>query len=274
MTDDAPAVRARPSRSAHITATVLLVLGAVALVAGTAQFGSALVGAGGVVGNPVFANARRLPHAQALQQLASGYPVSVMFVLFWLLLGLLLAGAYALMLRALYRRAPTATILAGAFLGGSIIAGLLVGTSVLKVAEFAIQAGAATAAEQEWLRAGVNFMNQLHLFYVSGWLLATGLGWIFLGAAARAAGQATRRPGTLLATAGGGIVLSVAARTLLPVAGPAAPAAVVALGEPLSSVGFGAGLLATGLLLRALPRLRRTRPASDAPPPLRLVERR
>jgi hypothetical protein len=235
------------------TSVTLLVLGGIALVAGAVQWLPSLLRVASLVDNPVFGNARRLPHEQTMLHLADTYATSVVIVVPWLLLTLLLAGAYAMLLRRLYATSPQQTTLAAMFLGGSVLCALLIATSVLKVAEFAVQANAASAAEQEWLRAGVNFMNQLHLFYVSGWMLAAAAGWAFLGYGALAAGPLAARGARLLLTGGVLLGVSAAARMVLPAFEPQTAAVLVGLTEPLASVAFGAALIGSGWLLRSVP---------------------
>jgi hypothetical protein len=231
----------------------LLLLGGIALAAGALQWVPSLLRAASPVDNPVFGNVRRLPHEATMLRLADTYATSVAIIVPWLLLTLLLAAAYAMLLRRLYRTSPQHTTLAAFFLGGSVLCALLIATSVLKVAEFTVQANAATAAEREWLLAGINFMNQLHLFYVSGWMLAAAAGWSFLGYGALAAGPMASRGARLLLAGGALLGVSVAARTVLPVFEPQTAAALVGLTEPLSSVAFGAALIGGGLLLRSVP---------------------
>jgi hypothetical protein len=231
----------------------LLLLGGVALAAGALQWVPSLLRAASPVNNPVFGNARRLHHEETMLHLADTYAVSVAIVVPWLLLTLLLAAAYAMLLRRLYRTSPQHTTLAALFLGGSVLCALLIATSVLKVAEFAVQANTANSVEQEWLLSGINFMNQLHLFYVSGWMLAAAAGWSFLGYGALATGVSALRGARLLL--GGGVLLgiSAAARMTLPAFEPQTAAFLVGLTEPLASVAFGAALIGGGLLLRSVP---------------------
>jgi hypothetical protein len=242
-----------PGNGERALSVSLLLLGGVALAAGALQWVPSLLRATSPVHNPVFGNARRLPHEEAMLHLADTYAVSVAIVVPWLLLTLLLAAAYAMLLRRLYRTSPQHTTLAALFLGGSVLCALLIATSVLKVAEFTVQSNAASSVEQEWLLAGINFMNQLHLFYVSGWMLAAAAGWSFLGYGALAAGGSAA-PGARLLL-GGGVLLAVsaAARMLLPAFGPQTPAILVGITEPLASVAFGAALIGGGLLLRSVP---------------------
>jgi hypothetical protein len=252
MTTEARPVH-EPGNGERTMSISLLGLGGIALVAGALQWLPSLWRAASPVDNPVFGNARRLPHEETMLHLADTYAMSVAIIVPWLLLTLLLAAAYAMLLRRLFRTSPQHTILAAIFLGGSVLCGLLIATSVLKVAEFAVQANAAAAAEQEWLGAGVNFMNQLHLFYVSGWMLAASAGWAFLGYGALAAGPMAARGARLLLAGGVLLGVSAAARTLLPAFEPHAAALLVGLTEPLSSVAFGAALIGSGLLLRSVP---------------------
>lgn len=56
-----------------------------------------------------------------------------------------------------------------------------------------------TPEQQTWLRDGINFLNQLHLISVWGWLLCLGLGFVFVGAGTLAA----HLPSRLIRLAGG-----------------------------------------------------------------------
>jgi hypothetical protein len=241
------------SRGVAVIAHVFGVLGVAGIVAGALQLAGTVTADGGAL-NPVFDNARRLPHVQAIQSLASGYPVSFTIVAAWYLAVVLLTILLVALVRAVHRRAPAAALTAGIFVAGAAISGLLIGTSVLKVAELAVQAAAASGAEQEWLRAGVNFMNQLHLFFVSGWQLSLALAWIFLGFGAVSWNAQLRVPAASVLIAGAIALASVIARQWLPVYGPEAPRLLVAMTEPLATFAAGAGLAGCTLLWRALPR--------------------
>jgi hypothetical protein len=243
--------RAYGEKGLHFVAHFVGALGIMAILAGAIQtLRVAWHGAGGIA-NPVFENSRRLPHLETLEHLATGHALNFFLVLPWFVIVVMLAILFAELLHRLYHRSPPAVLTAGIFLAGSVVAGLLVGSSVLKVGEFAVQSTGVTAAEQEWVRAGINFLNQLHLFYVSVWFLSTGLGWSFLGMSAMTpVGGATRTGARLVL--GGGLVLivSVLARSWLPTYGTEASTLMVAMSEPLATFGAGLGFVGCMVLWR------------------------
>jgi hypothetical protein len=243
--------RASAGKGLHFVAHVVGALGIVAVLAGAIQtLRVAWQGAAGIA-NPVFDNPRRLPHLETLEHLATGHPLSFFLVLPWFVIVVMLAILFAELLHRLFHRSPPAVLTAGLFLAGSLIAGLLAGSSVLKVSEFAVQSTGVTAAEQEWVSAGINFLNQLHLFYVSAWFLSTGLGWVFLGMSAMRPIEGATRTGARLVLGGGLILIaSVLARSWLPTYGAEASTLMVAMSEPLATLGVGLGFVGCMVLWR------------------------
>jgi hypothetical protein len=242
----------RPHRGLAVCRWVLLVLGGIGVAGAMLQLGRGLLRGAAPIDNPVFANVQRLPHDETLLRHASSYGLDLLILAPWLLLLLVTAYVGAVLLLALFRTAPVAVLVAGAFLGGALLSGLLIFTSLIKVVEFAVQSQAATATEVEWLAAGINYLTQVHIFYVSAWILATGVGWLCVGAAARGMGPAWRR-GSLLLLAGGTLfVTSWVVRLLLPLAGMTAPAVLLGVVEAIPSAAFGCGLLGYASLVANL----------------------
>jgi hypothetical protein len=237
-------------RGHAVSRWILLVVGGLGAIGAAVQFGRGALRGSHRIDNPVFANVQRLPHEQTMLYHASAYGTDLLIILSWLLFLLLTAYVAAVLLHAFYRSAPVAVLVAGALLAGAQIAGLLIATSLQKVVEFVLQSGTAAPAEAAWLAAGVNYLIQLHLFYVSAWIVATGAGWLFLGAAARAAG-APLRGGALLVSAGGVLFLAGAViRALLPFAGATAPAVLLGTAEAVPSAAFALGLIGYATLLQ------------------------
>lgn len=198
--------------------------------------------------NPVFESDQRLGPAGPLAELVAAYPAN-----FWTIVGFsvfltLLAIHFLDVSRRLYPRAPLSSLLAGLFLGASIVMGLMLGLTVLKVSEFAVQAASATAEQQTWLHEGVGFLIQLHLVFVYGWFLFTGLGWLFLGSGSLSGNSAIRRGGVLAIVAGAMVIAGVGARFWLPSYGALAPPLVIASAQHLFEIGMALGFLASGLL--------------------------
>jgi hypothetical protein len=242
----------RPHRGLGVCRWTLLVLGGIGVAGSMLQLGRGLLRGVAPIDNPVFANVQRLPHEETLLVHASSYGIDLLILAPWLLLLLVTAYVGALLLLALFRAAPAAVLVAGAFLGGALLSGLLIFTSLIKVVEFTVQTQTAAAAEVEWLTAGINYLTQVHLFYVSAWILATGIGWLCVGAAARGMGQAWRR-GSLLLLAGGALfVAGWVVRLLLPLAGTTVPAVLLGVVEAVPSAAFGCGLLGYASLIAHL----------------------
>jgi hypothetical protein len=231
---------------------LLLLMGGLGLAGAGFQLGRGLVRGATPVDNPVFTNVQRLPHEQTILYHTSAYGTDLLILSFWLLLLLLTGYVAVVLLHALYQRAPVPVLAAGAFLFGALISGLLIATSLIKVAEFVIQLPTATEAEAVWLTSGINYLMQLHLFYVAAWIFATGVGWLFLAAAARRAGDSYRRGALLLFVGGTLFVAATVLRALLPLAGTTAPGVLIGFVEAVPSAAFGAGLLGYAALLARL----------------------
>jgi hypothetical protein len=231
---------------------LLLLMGGLGLAGAGFQVSRGILRGAAPVDNPVFTNVQRLPHEQTILYHASAYGTDLLILSFWLLFLLLTGYVAAVLLHALYQRAPVPALAAGAFLAGALISGLLIATSLIKVAEFVVQMPTATEAEAAWLTSGINYLMQLHLFYVSAWILATGVGWLFLAAAARSAGDSYRRGALLLFAGGTHFIAATVLRALLPFAGTTAPGVLIGFVEAVPSAAFGAGLLGYAALLGRL----------------------
>lgn len=150
---------------------------------------------------------RRLDPAATVEALLGDYPGNFATVAIFSLFMLVLCIHFMAVVHDLYSHSPVSTLVGGVFLGGSVLFGIALGLTALKINEFALQAarGAAqqepwfTPEQQLWVRDGINFLNQLHLISVWGWLLCLGLGFFFVGAGALAA----HLPSRLIRPAGG-----------------------------------------------------------------------
>lgn len=198
---------------------------------------------------------RRLEPSQTLAGLVHDYPGNFATVVIFSLFMVVLAVHFFALLRDLYRYAPLAALLGGLFLGGSVLFGLALGLTTLKVNEFALQLVAGEGQQQPWftpdqevwLRGGINFLNQLHLIFVSGWFLCTGLGWMFVGSGALRGRAGPRATGVAELLAGLAVVASVVVRAWMPmVAGDASGWSL--LQSSLMADGMALGLLASGIL--------------------------
>lgn len=208
--------------------------------------------AGELISNPVFGNERRLEAAQALDQLtrdfSGNFVTLVVVVVFMVVLSVHFFG----LLRSLYRYASLETLVAGLFLGASILSGVFIVLTALKVNEFALQATVASAEEQTWLRGGISFLNQIHLIFVYGWFLLTGLGWVFVGAGALRVRGWIRGIGGVELLAGLLAVTALFLRGWLPSYGVEVPALMVFSSDQLSAGGMALGFLASGMLAWSL----------------------
>ena len=204
---------------------------------------------------------RRLEPMQVLESLTGDYPANFATVLIFSLFMLLLSVHFFAILKELYPRAPLASLLAGLFLGGSVLFGMVLGLTALKVNEFALQVAAGstqqqewfTSEQQEWLRDGINFLNQIHLIFVWGWLLCLGLGWMFVGwgvlsglAGVRVAGGAELLAGLAVVT---GVMFELWEPTY---AGNPPPIALLFIRQ--LQIAIALGLLASGVLAWSLTR--------------------
>ncbi len=204
--------------------------------------------------NPVVKNEQRR-HAALLENQMKDYPGNLAVLVGFSVFILAVTVHFAAVVVRGFSRLPLASLVAGLFLGASGICGLLVLPSVARVNEFAFQAVGAPTGEVEWLRGGMAFLNQLHLFFVAGWLMFLGLGWLALGLGLLRLPGGPRLCGIPILVGGVGILGSLAADYSLPTYGETAPGAVIVL-SGVFSVGITVGLIGTGLLSFLLERER------------------
>jgi hypothetical protein len=200
------------------------------------------------VPNVVYHNDQRLPPLAALEQLRTAFPSNFATELVGIAAAVLIAILYFALLAKLYHGAPLRTLLAGLFLGGSVLAVVLQAMTILRVSEFGFQTTIATPEERRWLEGGVTFLNQLHLIFVHSWFLLTGLGSIFLGLASF--GHSRWRTWAGAVTVGGGVavVSGEVLRAWFPKLGETVPMALalgdsMLFGDGMGLVGLGAALL-------------------------------
>jgi hypothetical protein len=200
-----------------------------------------------LVNNPVYLNDQRLSSSSAFDQLTTSFPINHAIVIGFTVLIVLFAIHYLSILRKLSSLAPVHVALATLFFAGAILFGLLVGVSLLRVNEFVFQSASATEREVEWLRNGIGFLIQIHLIYVFGWLLCTGLGLTCIGAASRRLTTTmTRRFALIQLLSGLLMVGSVIARLWLPYFGETAPTYAVFISRLEIPMSFG--LITSGAL--------------------------
>ena len=154
--------------------------------------------------------------------------------------------------RDLYRIAPLKALIAGLFLGASIISGLLLGLTVLRVSKFAFQSTILTTSEQRWLEGGITYLNQLHLIFVDGWFFFAGIGWIFMGLAALNCRNWGRAIGFVTLASGVMVIGGTVGNYWLPTYGEMAPSFVYMLVSKLGEGGIALGFLTAGLLAWSL----------------------
>ncbi len=205
-----------------------------------------------LVPNPVFGHPERPEPAQAMAQLARGYPGNFGTAVFFSLFVVLLGANFFHVLRNLYPHAALRALLAGLFLAGAVLCGFIVVLTVLKISEFAVQAAAVGGEPQAWLRGGINFMFQLHVIFASTFFLCLGWGWVLMGWAASAVRPEIRwfrSAALVLLLAGCAEITAVLDRAWLPAYGPKAPALAVFLSrEAFQNTALVWGLLASGVL--------------------------
>lgn len=200
------------------------------------------------VPNLVYHNDQRLPPLDALEQLRTAFPGNLATVFGFILLAVLLGTLFFALLPRLYNSAPVQTLLAGLFLGGSVLAVVPLAITILKVSEFGFQAMVATPEEQRWLERGITFLNQLHLIFVHSWFLLSGLGWILLGLAALKGPGWQRWSGAIALGGGGAVVSGEILRAWLPQLGQTVPMFVASSEAILVDGGMALGFLGTSLL--------------------------
>lgn len=198
--------------------------------------------------NPVYQNEQRLQPVEALEQLRTAFPGNFATVFGFVLLAVLLALLFFGLLPHLYVATPVRTLLAGLFLGGSVLAAVPLAVTILKVSEFAFQATIATPDERRWLEGGVTFLNQMHLILVHSWFLSSGLGWIFLGLAGVSHSRWRRWGGAVALGGGAAVVAGEILRAWLPQLGQTVSMTVAAGEAMLVDGGMALGFLGTAFL--------------------------
>ena len=196
--------------------------------------------------NPVVKNEQRR-HSAVIENQVKDYPGNLGALAGFSAIILVVTVHFAAVVWRVFPKLPLASLVGGLFLGASGICGLLVLPSVSKVNEFAFQAAGAPTGEVEWLRGGMAFLNQLHLTFVSGWLLFLGLGLLALGLGFLRLPGLLRLCGVLVLVGGVAILGGLAADYWLPTYGESAPGAVLVLSGAFA-VGITVGLIGTGLL--------------------------
>lgn len=206
----------------------------------------------------ILSDARRLEPGETVQALLRDYPANFATVAVFSLFMVVLCVHFMAVLRDLHPHSQVPALTAGVFLGGSVLFGIALGLTALKINEFALQTarGAAqqqpwyTPEQQVWVRDGINFLNQLHLISVWGWLLCLGLGFFFVGAGVLAAHLPNRMilvAGWIGLFAGLGLVSGVLFELWEPVYAGAPPRHAVFFLR-LWEVAVAGGFLATGAL--------------------------
>ncbi|MCZ6617582.1 MAG: hypothetical protein O7E57_05575 [Gammaproteobacteria bacterium] len=209
--------------------------------------------AGGEVRNFVFfGDGRRLPPVEAIELLRSAYVVDFATVFMSAIPFVLVSVLFLAIVRDLYAFSRLRALLAGLFLGASMISGLLLGFTVLRVSAFAFQSTVLSAAEQQWLEGGITFLNQIHLIFLDGWYFFVGLGWIFMGLAASGCGHRNRAIGFIAVTAGAMVLGGVMAAFWRPTYGEMVPLLVASLQNKSIEGGLALGLATSGLLAWSL----------------------
>lgn len=250
--------------------TGLRVLAAVVIAAGLFGTASGLTeliekfGEGGTrASNPVVDNDQRR-HAAMLENQVKDYPSNLAALSAFSAFVALVTLHFVGLAWRMFAKVPLSSIMGGLFLSASGICGLLVAPAVARVNEFAFQAVGAQPAEREWLQGGMAFLNQLHLIFITGWLLFLGLGWVALGlGAVHMAGR--YRLGGCLGVFGAVIILvSVGSRYWLPTYGATVPVGILLL-DTVFSLGIAMCLVSSGLLTWMIegenaPRMRRSDP--------------
>lgn len=197
--------------------------------------------------NPVVENEQRR-HAALLESQVQDYPANLGALLAFSVFILLISVHFASVVSRVYSKLPLASLVGGILLAASGICGLLVLPSVARVNEFAFQAAGAETREVEWLQGGMAFLNQIHLIFVTGWLMFLALGWQALGLGLVRLPGRLRTCGVLVLVGGVAIVVSVATRYWLPTYGQTVPGKVLVLAGEIFPLGIGLGLIGTGLL--------------------------
>lgn len=230
----------------RVLAAVVVLVGLWGTVSGLTEVVAKFREVGTTAPNPVADNDQRR-HAALLDNQVKDYPANLAALAGFSVFIAVVTIHFVGLAWRMFASAPLSSIMGGLFLGASGICGLLVAPAVARVNEFAFQAVGAQPAEREWLQGGMAFLNQLHLIFISGWLLFLALGWLALGLGA------VHRPGRY--RLGGGLVLlgavvilvSVGIRYWLPTYGATVPVGVLVL-DTVFSLGIATGLVGSGLL--------------------------
>ncbi len=207
---------------------------------------------------------RRLEPGETVQALLRDYPANFGVLAIFVLFMVILCVHFMAVLRDLYRHSPVAALSGGVFLSGSVLFGITLNLTALKVNEFALQAAQGSAQraawftpeQQVWLQDGINFLNQLHLIFVWGWLLCMGLGFLLVGAGVLAAhlpSRLTRVAGGIGLLAGLALVSGVLFELSEPMYAGAPPRHAVFFLR-LWELAVAAGFLSSGALGWFLPR--------------------
>ncbi len=199
-----------------------------------------------------FFSSRRLPPVEAIELLRSAYVADFATVFLSVIPFVLVSVLFLAIVRDLYAFSRLKALLAGLFLGASMISGLMLGFTVLRVSAFAFQSTVLSAEEQHWLEGGVTYLNQIHLIFLDGWYFFVGLGWIFMGLAALSYGHWSRVFGFVAVTAGVIVLGGVIAAFWRPTYGEMVPLLVQSLQNRSVEGGLALGLAATGLLTWSL----------------------
>ncbi len=246
--------RLRPARwsGARLLALIVALFGTYGVISSVGDIARSAPPSLRLVANPVFGHPERPEPAQAMVQLARGYPGNFGTAVFFSLFVVLLGANFFHVLRNLYPHARLRALLAGLFLAGAVLCGFIVVLTVLKISEFTLQAAAAGGEPEAWLRGGINFMFQLHVIFASTFFLCLGWGWVLMAWAASAVRSEIRwfrLAALVLLLAGFAEITAVLDRAWLPVYGARAPALAVFLSrEAFQNTALVWGLLASGVL--------------------------
>lgn len=204
-------------------------------------------GPGATVSNPVVHNIRRR-HSALVENQVKDYRSNLTAVAVFSVYVMLSTIFFVGLAWRMFPRAPLSSALGGLFLGASGICGFLLGIDVLNVNEFAFEAVSAQPAEREWLQNGMGYLNQLHLVFVTAWVLFLALGWVAVGAGTVRMTGRYRLGGYVLLLGAALMLASIAARYWLPTYGENAPAGAILLSGVGFALGISIGLIGSGLL--------------------------
>ena len=230
----------------RVLAAVVVAVGLWGTVSGLTEVVAKSGSVGTTASNPVVDNDQRR-HAALLDNQVKDYGANLAALGAFSAFVALVTIHFVGLAWRMFAGAPLSSIMGGLFLGASGICGLLVAPAVARVNEFAFQAVGAQPAEREWLQGGMAFLNQIHLIFISGWVLFLALGWVALSlGAVRMAGR-HRLGGCLVLLGAVMILVSVGARYWLPTYGATVPTGVLVL-DRVFGLGIAMGLVGSGLL--------------------------